>query len=307
MNRVAGIVIAVIGLLVAVLSIAKVVPGLTQVGIALLLLGGLMIGLSFVDKPDPEGELRESTASTLTNIFFSPSEVFRSLRRHPRWLAAVLIMSVLSAIFSNLFMQRLTPERVANYAIDKTLEMSFLNDEARKQIESGRQKAVEDAKSPVIRAGQAASSFAGSVFWYSFLALVFFLVVLAMGGKINYWQAFSAAVYASFPVAVIRFLLNTIILFIKDPNDIHPITGQSSLIQDNLSFLVTSAEHPVLYSLLASLSLLWFYWIWMNVTGLKNTGERVTPSIAWAATLTIYILLLALGMVLAMLFPSFLS
>ena len=104
MNRVAGIVIAVIGLLVAVLSIAKVVPGLTQVGIALLLLGGLMIGLSFVDKPDPEGELRESTASTLTNIFFSPSEVFRSLRRHPRWLAAVLIMSVLSAIFSNLFM-----------------------------------------------------------------------------------------------------------------------------------------------------------------------------------------------------------
>ncbi|MEO8649308.1 MAG: YIP1 family protein, partial [Acidobacteriota bacterium] len=266
MNRIAGIVVAAIGLIIAVLGVLKVLPGLTQTGVMLIVLGGLIIGLSFISGPDPGDTPRESTPSTLVNIFFSPTEVFQQLRRHPRWLAAALIMSLMTAVFSNLFLYRLTPERVTNFTIDKTLEMSFLNDDARKQIESGRKDAIDQAKNPVIRAGQAVSSFGGLVIWFAFLGLFFFVFVLAMGGKLNYWQAFSAAVYASFPVAVIRFILNTIILFVKDPVDIHPITGQSSLVQDNLSFLVTASEHPVIYTVLASLSLLWFYWIFLNIT-----------------------------------------
>jgi len=307
MNRLAGIIVAVLGLVIAVLSIMNVIPGLTQPGVVMILLGGLIIGLSFINKPDPEDVPRESTPSTLANIFFAPTQVFQNLRRHPRWLAAVLIMAALSAIFSNLFMYRLTPERVANYAIDKTLEMPILNDEARKQIEAGRQKAIDDAKSPVTRSGQAVSTFAGLVFWYAFLGLVFFLFAIALGGKINYWQAFSAAVYASFPVAVIRFVLSTIILFLKDPIEIHPILGQTSLVQDNLGFLVNSADSPVLYTLLSSLGLLWFYWVWLNATGLKNAGERVSGSTAWTAAITVFVVLILLGVVMALLFPSFIS
>ncbi len=307
MNRLAGIVLAVVGLLVAVLGVLKVVPGMTQPGIVMILLGGLIIGLSFVDGPDSEGAERMSTGESLLNIFVSPSEVFQNLRRHPRWLVAVLVMSVLSATFANLFLYRLTPERVTNYAIDKTLEMSFLNEDARKQIESGRAAAIEDNKNPVMKAGQAISSFAGAVFWFAFLGGVFFLFALAMGGKMNYWQAFSAAVYASFPVAVIRFLLSTIILFVKDPTDIHPITGQTSLVQDNLSFLVVPADNPVIYTLLGAFSLLWFYWVWLNAAGIKDAGEKVTPSIGWTAALTVYFLIVALGTVAAFLFPSFIS
>lgn len=307
MNRLAGIVVAVIGLLVAVLSVLKVIPGVTSTGVVMILLGGLIIGLSFVNKPDTEDASRMSTPGTLANMFLSPTEVFQNLRRHPRWLVAVLIMSVLSTVFTNLFLYRLTSERVTNYAIDKTLEMSFLNEDARRQIESGRAEAIADNKDPVKKAGQAVSSFAGMVFWFAFLGGVFLLFAVAMGGKMNYWQAFAAAVYASFPVAVIRFVLNSIILFIKDPTDIHPITGQSSLIQDNLSFLFLPAEHPVLYTVLAMLSLLWFYWIWLNATGLNNAGEKVTPSVGWTATLTVYFVLVALGAVAALLFPSFIS
>ena len=307
MNRLAGIIIAVIGLLIAVLSILKVVPGLTQTGVVLIFLGGLIIGLNFVDKPESDDTPRMPTAETLTKIFFAPGEVFRNLRRHPRWLAAVLIMSVLSAIFTNLFLNRLTPERVTNFTIDKTLEMPMLNDDARKQIESQRAQTIEDAKNPVLRVGQAASNFAGQVFLYAFLGAVFFLFALAMGGKMNYWQAFSAAVYAGFPISVIRFFLNTIILFIKDPAEIHPVTGQGSLIQDNLNFLVLPSEHPVLYTLLSAFSLLAFYWIWMNVTGLKNAGERVSPSIAWSATLAIFLIGVFLSVTMAFLFPSFIS
>lgn len=309
MNRLAGIVVAVIGLIIAVLSIMKVVPGLTQPGVVMILLGGLIIGLSFVNKPEPDDTPRMSTPNTLVNIFFSPTEVFQNLGRHPRWLVAMLVMSLFSTIFANLFVSRLGADRIANFAIDKTLEMPMIqgNEEARRQVEASRAQAIADAQNPVIRAGQAASSFAGSAFFTAFLAAVFLLFALAMGGKLNFWQAFSAATYALFPVAAIRFVLSTIILFLKDPSEIHPILGQTALVTDNLGALFSPADNPVLYTVLSAFGLLWFYWIWLNATGLKNAGERVTPSIAWTATLAIFLLFIAFGAVMALLFPSFFS
>ncbi|HKX82924.1 MAG TPA: YIP1 family protein, partial [Pyrinomonadaceae bacterium] len=237
----------------------------------------------------------------------APAEVFRNLRRHPRWLVALLVMSLLSAVYSNLFMNRLGAERIANFAIDKTLEMPIMNDQAKAQVEAGRPQAIADAKNPVVRTGQAVSGFAGSVFLTAFLALIFFLFALAMGGKLNYWQSFSIATYAAFPVAVIRFVLNSIVLHVKDPTDIHPITGQSNLIQDNLNFLFTPSEHPVLYTIAGVFSLLMFYWVWLNATGLKNGGERVSGSIAWTASIAIFVMILCLASVMALLFPGFIS
>ena len=181
------------------------------------------------------------------------------------------------------------------------------NEKAKQGIEEGRAQSLADNKNPVIRAGQAVSGFAGSVFGYAFLALIFLLFAMAMGGKINFWQALSAGVYATFPFAVIRFTLNTILLFIKDPDDIHPILGQQSLIQDNLNFLVLPAGHPVIFTLLGSFSLLIFYWIWMTATGLKNTGEKVTGTIAWSTTLGLYFLFILFGVAMAVLFPGFIS
>jgi hypothetical protein len=307
MNRLAGIIVAAVGFVVCILSITKIVPGLTQAGVVMILLGGLIIGLSFVDKPAVEGADRMSTPATLANIFFSPSDVFRNLRRHPRWFVALLIMSVMSATFTNLFLYRLTPERIANFTIDKTLELPMMNDEARKQIEGGRAEAIEQAKSPISRAGNSVSGFAASTFGYAFLAAVFMLFVLAMGGKMNFWQAFSAVIYAAFPVAVIRFVLNSIILFLKDPAEIHPILGQQTLIQDNLNFLVSPGENPVIFTLLGSISLLAFYWLWLNATGLKHAGEKVTGTAAWSATIGVYVLLVLFGVTMAALFPAFIS
>jgi hypothetical protein len=288
-------------------SVTKVVPGLTSTGVMMILTGGLIIGLSFVDRPDDDGAERMSTPSTLLNIFFSPSDVFRNLRRHPRWLVALLIMSCLSAVYFNLFLYRLTPEHVINYAVDKTLEMPIVqnNPDARQKVEEGRSKNIEDAKSPILKVGQGVSGFGAALFGYSFLAVIFFLFALAMGGEINFFQALSSVIYATFPVSVIRFLLNSLLLFLKNPDDIHPITGQSTLIQDNLNFLVLPADHPVLYTVLGTFSVLWFYWVWMNATGLKNAGEKITSTIAWTAALSVFFGLVVLGAVIALLFPSF--
>ncbi|MBA3351968.1 MAG: YIP1 family protein [Blastocatellia bacterium] len=307
MNRLAGIVVAVVGLVVAILGVMKVVPGLTQPGIFLILLGGLVIGLSFIDKPESDGTPRMSTPETLLNIFIAPADTFRNLRRHPRWLVAALIITILSAVFTNLFLYRLTPERVTNFAIDKTMEMPMMNDQARQQIEAGRQDAINQNKDPVMKVGQAASSFAWSVLKYCIYALIFLGFALAMGGKINFWQAFSVAVYAAFPVSVIHSILSSIILFLKDPADIHPILGQGNLVQDSLSFLFNPSASPAHYTFAAHIGLLSFYWVWLMATGLKNTGENVSGSTAWTTALSLFGILLFLGVVGSYLFSGFMS
>ncbi len=307
MNRLAGIVVAALGLIVILLSVLKVLPGLTQTGVAMIFLGGLIIGLSFIPKPDPDGTERMSTGATLLNIFVSPAETFQNLRQHPRWLAAALIIAVLSGIFTNLFIYRLTAERVTNFAIDKTLEMPIMNEEARRQVEAGRKDAIEQNKNPVLKAGQAVSGFTVSVFKYAFYALLFLAFAMALGGKINFWQALSVAVYAAFPVAVINYVLGSIILFLKDPVDIHPILGQGNLVQDNLGFLFNPSTSPALYALASHIGLMWFYWIWLMATGLKNAGERVSASTAWTISLVLFAILLVIGVVSSYLFSGFMS
>jgi hypothetical protein len=303
----AGIVTAALGLVVALLSIAGLLPGLTKAGVALILLGGLIIGLSFVERPEAGDTERMSTPATLINMFFSPTEVFRNFMNHPRWLAAAIIISLLSTIFTGLFLYRLTPEVVVNHTIDKTLQMPMMNDEARTQIEAGRQAAIDENKNVLPRIGQAVSSFAWAVFIYAFLAIVFVLFAVMMGGRMNYWQAFSVAVYAYLPVSVLQFIIRTTTLFMKDPTEIHPLRGPFELIQDNLSFLVSPADSPVLFTILGAFGLLWFYWAWLNATGLKTAGDKVSSSAAWSATLTIYAAWVLLLVVLAILFPNFMS
>ena len=307
MNRLAGIILAVVGLIVAVLSVAKVVPGLGSTGAGLIVLGLLVLGLSFVKNPDAENAERMSTASTIVNIFFSPGETFQNLRRHPRWLVAAIVIALCSAVFTNLFLYRLTPERVTNFAIDKTLEMPIMNDEARKQVEAGRAEAIEANKNPVLKTGQAVSTFEWNVVRYTLYALIFFLFALAMGGKINFWQGFSVAVYAALPPAVIHSVLSSIILFLKDPVDIHPILGQGNLVQDNLSFLFSPSTSPALYAFAAHFSLLWFYWVWLIATGLKNAGEKITGSIAWTISIALFLPLLVFGVAFSYLFSGFIS
>jgi hypothetical protein len=309
MNRLAGIIVAVVGILVVILSVLNVAKGLTSTGGALVLLGLLVIGLSFIKKPNTEDTPKMSTPETLGGIFYEPAEVFHNLRRHPRWFAALLIISIFSAVFYNLFLYRLTPERVTNFTIDKTLEISFIasNPDAIKGVEAGRAQALEENRNPVLRAGQAIRSFVGLTYLVAFLAAVYLLFALAMGGQINYWQAFSVAVYSMFPIAAIRFVLNTIILFVKDPIEIHPTSGQNTLIQDNLGFFVTASEHPALFVLLSSFGVITLYGLWLNATGLKNVGERISSGIAWTASLSILVLVTLLGIIAALAFPNFIG
>jgi Yip1 domain len=298
----------VIGLLVCVGGIAKFIPGGIGTGAAIAFFGVVLFGLSFAPLPvieDAEGPM--SPIQKLTGVFFEPSRVFRNLRVYPRWLAAYLVIVVLSALYTFAFTQRVTPERIVNHTMDKLAEIGPPLAPPPDRIEQMRAQQIEDAKNPIQRAGAAAKTFVGAFVFTALLAALYMLACLAFGGRINFWQTFAILMYATVPVVVITKVLSLVLLFIKSPDDLHPILGQETLVQDNLGVLVSPANHPVIFVLASTIGLLSFYALWLKATGLRNGGTKVSKGVAWGVAITMWILGTLLITGFTALFPNFIS
>jgi hypothetical protein len=63
----------------------------------------------------------------------------------------------------------------------------------------------------------------------------------------------------------------------------------------------------VLFVLANVVGLLWIYWIWLMAKGLQHTGTKVSGSAAWGVTITLTVLMVGAGVVMAFLFGSFMS
>jgi multisubunit Na+/H+ antiporter MnhB subunit len=303
--RPAAIAVFAIGLIILIGGLAKFIPGGPFAGAALAFCGMVLFGLSFI--PLPQVETKEapmSTGETLTGIFFEPGRVFRSLRAHPRWVAAFIIIAVLSLAYSFTFVRRVTPERIVNFTSDKLAETGFVPAQA---VEEQRQRQLEDAKNPINQTMQYVLSLCGTFLKYCALAGIVILGILVFGGRMNYWQAFAAVIYAALPWMVIQKILSIVLLYIKSPDDIHPILNQDTMLQDNLGILVNPAEHPVLFVLASAVGVLWIYWMWLFARGLRFAGTKVSGTAAWGVTLLLTGLLICVGVVIALIFGGFMA
>jgi hypothetical protein len=297
----------VLGLILAVAGIAKFLPGGIGTGAAFAFWGILLFALSFIPLPQVKGDEEPPMTGMqkVLGIFYEPTRVFRNLRAHPYWLAAFLVIGIVNVIYAQAFVYRLTPERIVEFTMEK-MEASPIKPPP-EAMERVKEEGLQQAKQPIQRVQTAAKSFVGLFVLVCFFATLCFLGVLAFGGRINFWQAFAAILYSMLPVIVITKLLSLVILFIKSPDDIHPILGQETLVTDNLGVLFTPADHPALYVLGASIGVLSFYGLWLRAKGLANAGTKVSSSAAWGVTITLHVLFLIVGMIFATLFSSFIS
>lgn len=306
--RIPAVIIAVVGLLLAIAGVLKFVPGGPGKGGALLGFGVILFILSFIPLPvieNPEEPL--SPLQKLAGIFFEPARVFRNLRSHPRWVAAFVVVVLLSSIYTFAFTSRVTPERIVNHTMDKLGEMGPPFAPPPEQIERMRVEQTADAKNMFNRIGNIAQTFFGAFFFTAVIAALYLLGCLAFGGKINYWQSFAMVTYAAVPIIVVQKLLGLVLLYVKAPEDIHPILGQETLVTDNLGILISPAEHPVIFVLASAIGLLSFYALWLKATGLKNAGTKVSGGTAWGVAITMWILGTLLIAGFTALFPTFIS
>jgi Yip1 domain len=297
----------VIGVLLCVLGFVKVVPGGIGAGAAFAFWGVLLFAFSFIPLPQTKGdeEPAMSGLQKVMGIFFEPTRVFRNLRAHPRWLAAFLVIAIVNVVYAAAFVQRLTPERIVDYTMDK-MESSPIKPPPDKMAET-KDGMLQAMKQPIQRVESGAKTFVGIFVFVCFAASLCLLGVLAFGGRMNFWQAFAAVMYSYMPVAVISKLVSVVILFIKAPDDIHPLIGQETLLTDNLGILFKPADHPVLYVLGTAIGVLSFYGLWLKAKGLANAGQKVSSTAAWGVSITLFALSLIIGMIFATLFAGFMS
>lgn len=291
-----------VGILLA--AAAAVVPIGFGPGLALCFLGLALFGLSFIPVSRPAGgdaPAPMSFPAKLSGIFFEPSNVFRNLRWHPRWLAALVLSALLSFAYSTAFVQRLTPERIVGFTTDKVAEQ--FTSIPPEQIAQMKSQQIADAKAPAKIAGGVVTTFVGGFVLMCIMAGLYMLLVLLFGGRLGFWQAVSTAVWAALPPMLIGRVLSLVLLYIKDPDDIHPVRGGSGLVTDNLGVLVNASEHPILFVVLSFFGVLSFYHLWLTATGLRHTSEKLSSGSAW----TIAIILFVLGLLLATGFSALFS
>jgi hypothetical protein len=301
-----AIILFVIGLLIVIGGIAGFIAGGLQTGGAVCFWGVVLFAFSFIPLPKtgPDAPAPLSAFERITGVFYEPTRVFNNLRSHPKWLAGLLVIVLLNIVYAVAFQQRLTPERIVNFTAEKMAQTPMIPAEA---VERTRVEGLEQAKNPVQRVGNAIKTIVGTFVFMAILGALYLLGVLVFGGRINFWQSLCVLTYASIPIVVIQKLISLPLLFIKDVDDIHPIMGQETLVQDNLGILFSPAENPVLFVTASFIGLLSFYGLWLRATGLKHGGQKVSKGAAWGTAILFWVIGLLFMVAMAALFPSFIS
>lgn len=306
MNRIAAIVIFVLGLALIIAGVTKILPGAAGGGIGTACFGLVMFGLSFIPVR-PSGESDEqplSTGEQLGGIFYEPARVFRNLRTHPRWVAAFLVIAIVSVAYQVAFTQRLGAETIATATMDKVVEGPFIPQDRKEEI---RTQGIEAAKLPGTRISGAINAVVVLYVVMCVLAALYMLGVLISGGRIKFWQAFSVAVFAALPPVLLQHVISLIILFVKSPDEIDPIKGQRGLAHADLGLLFAPADHPYLYVTGTAISLFAIYGLWLTATGLHNAGEKVSKGTGWFVALALWFIGLLFALGAAALFPAFVT
>lgn len=302
----AGIGLVVVGIIVAVLGIVGMIVGGAGTGGAFCALGILLVAFSFIRIPVvPNPPPRMSTVGTLTGIFFEPTSVFRNLRAHPQFIAAVLIVGLLNGIYVAAFVHRITPERIINFTVDK-LQDSPIKPPP-EALDKMRTEGVEQQKAVTQQVGNVLRAVVSHFFGVAFLAALCLLGVLAFGGRMHYWQTYAVVAYVALPFTVIQKLVSFIVLYLKSPDDIHPLIGQESLVYDNLGLLVAAKDHPIIFVTATAIGILSFYRLWLSAVGLREGGYKVSSSQAWGVAITLFVIFLLFGIAIAAIFPGFLG
>lgn len=305
MNRIAAIIVFVLGVALLMSGFTGVTPGLTFAGFWLTLGGLVAVGMSFIPRVAPEtDEPRPLTAAqTITGVFTEPTQTFRSLGAQPRWLAAYLIAVLSLGIYGLLFVHRVTPVAIESARAEKIIENGWIASDREAAFRHNQAAAARSpyySISPVIVTGV-----------YSFLsiaataALLLFGVAM-VGGRINFWQALTVAAYSFLPPAVLRGLVGLLVLFIKSPDNTDPLHDQFGIVNENLGWFLSPAQRPVLYTAATFLSLFWLYRIWLSATGLRNVGAKpISAGAAWSIAIGVWAIGLALWVIIAIANPSF--
>jgi Yip1-like protein len=246
---------------------------------------------------DAMAEPDMNTAESLTGIFFEPGRVFESMREHPRFLVAAIIMVVAFVAYTTLFFQRVGYERVVRETIENSRKTEQMTPEEREQ-------AIQLQSGPIFKAFAYASPVIVVAILIAAGAALYLLGSMIMAKKLSYMQALAIWTYSSMPPILLSMLLNIVLIFLESPDDYDVVNAsRRGLVKANLGTLTDPKAAPVLATLLGSIDLFAFYGLFLAALGLRKVGKMSSGS-GWAIVITIWIIGIVVRMSFAGLFGT---
>lgn len=248
-------------------------------------------GTSNYFNPQPDPPKVMSTPETLGSIFFEPASVFEALRARPRFLVAGLLILISITAYTITLYQRVGYENFVRMAIEGSSQTANMPPEQKERV-------IAMQTGPVFKAINYISPLIAVSVFIALGGALYLLGTMIMARSISYKQALSVWTYASYPPAVIGMVLNIILVFLKDPDEIDPIQARRGLVRANLGLLVDQTAHPVLATALGSIDLLSIYGLVLAALGLRKVA-RLSSGSAWAIVLLIWLIGVALRIIFA--------
>ena len=237
------------------------------------------------ETPEPAGETL-STPATLTGVFFEPARVFEALRARPRFLAATIVLLLLTIAVTFVVYQRID---MAEYIRAKMEKSSGSAQQTAEQKEMGV-KFGKILGAVLIPASVPITVFAG--------AALYLLGVMAFGGSISYKQSLAVWAYSSLPPSVMASIVAVLVLFLKTADSIDP---EHLLVTNPGAFMSGPDSSPVLVAFLSQFDLLRFYGLFLAALGLRKVA-RMSSGAAWGVVITLWLISVILAVASAAIF-----
>lgn len=229
---------------------------------------------------------RMSSFARLANIVIDPAETSTDINLKPDWVLPVVLATIVS-VGGNLIITsklQLDPEKFMRQAMEEQIEKQGKSYATMSQQEKEQFDSQVKSAASVQRIGP----YMSLVFIPASLALIalfFYIGTAVMDGQSTYPKVFSLTCYA-FGIVGIAFpvLLSTIVVFIKNPEDIDLMRGIAAT---NPGMLLPKDASKPLMALLTRFDIFTIWYLILMVIGLERVSKNMSraKSIGVVATL----------------------
>jgi hypothetical protein len=234
-----------------------------------------------------EEPARLSPHQRLIGTLFSPGETFQDINRKPDWILPLIVAMIFSFAGNFIIINRVKPdwEQLGRKQVEQRLQkqgksLSDLSEEQRQAIEKQ------------VKFGSKFSSY----FVYivpvfvpvltALLALLFWGSALLFGGQTTYKKVFSVSLYTNAVVIVVATIVNIVVAFLRNPEDIDLTKGAIAV--TNPGMLMPPETSAILIALLSQLDIFTIWYLILITIGISAVSKNLKPSMAAAAVFSLW-------------------